>query len=302
MIDVRKGDLFENELRGAVLALYAWFVSMAYALPYYRNRIGGDFETYMKPFVFRQLSIKLIEFLQSVGLSYETAALILIATSGAFFFFALLFMIRTSWGASSTTMEVLALLLLAGFMMVFQKHTKPYDLATAFFFTLALTFMARWNLIGYLLTFTLSCINKETTILLLPVFMVYYWRRMKPVERYWVYVLAQVLIFVDVQVAIRHVFGDAPGVSVWFSPAENIQAYGIDPLRSLIHVAVIGVVLWLVVGNWQLKPIFLRTAFVIMVPVLGLLYIVAGQAFEYRVFAECFSVTALLAIQGVKIL
>jgi hypothetical protein len=182
--------------------------------------------------------------------------------------------------------------------MIFQRYVKPYDLPTAAFFTLAVAFLARRQLGAYLLVFLLSSFNRETTILLLPVFLVYGWSRIDAV-RYWMTAIAQVVTFVTVQAAIRYHFRNAPGSSVWISPVENMTAHWNHPAASLIGLAVAILVLWLVFRQWQAKPVVLRTAFVILAPVLFLLYFIAGQAFEYRVFAELYSTAALLALPSV---
>lgn len=284
----------EDELRGALLALCALAVSVVYMLPYYRHGMLEEYDVHAKPYVFRQLSVQVIDFLESAGLVHQSAVLLFVAVSAIAFLFAMLSLMGIAW--HSNHKEVIALLLLAIFVMIFQRYLKPYDLPTAFFFTLCLTLMVSWQPKAYLFAFFLSSINRETTILLLLVWMAYFWKWLKPARRYWLYVIAQAVTFVTVQAMIRYAFRDAPGSSVWISPAQNFAAHWDEPLRTLIGLAVISALLWLVFRHWQSKPIVLRTAFVVLTPSLALLYIVAGQAFEYRVFAEVYSVTALLAM------
>lgn len=284
-------NLLESELRGAILTICALFVSLVYALPYYHMSDFYPLDT--KPYVYRQLSLWSISLLDGIGFEYEFASMLFIAVSGAALVFALMFMLITF--DAPTLFELRALGLLALFTIVFQRYLKPYDLPTAFFFTMAITLMARRQVAAYLFVFFLSSINRETTILLLPIFLVTFWRRFN-LEFYGLLATLQAVTFVTVQAVIRYIFRDAPGSSVWISPAQNIAAHLQVPLHAGLSLAVAGVILWLVLRNWKVKPIVLRTAFVVLAPALVLLYLVAGQAFEYRVFAEVYSVTALLVL------
>lgn len=190
---------------------------------------------------------------------------------------------------------ITALILLSVFTMIFQRYLKPYDLPTAIFFTLALVFLAQNKMAVYLLIFLLSTINRETTILLLPVFIIFYWNHMSR-SKYAMLIALQLVTFVTVQVAIRYVFRDAPGSVIWVEPFENIRRHIAAPWASLLALVLLGILLWRVRVNWAYKPRVLRVAFVVLAPALFVMYFLFGQAFEYRVFAEVFSVAAILAV------
>lgn len=280
----------EGELRGAILAVYAFFVSAAYASPYIR--ILDYYHMIEKPFVFRQLSIWGVTLLQSMGPDSVTASYLFFGLGGILLFYSLLYAF-TLWQIGHA--EIWTVALLAAFVVLFYAYPKPYDMLTAAFFTLAIVTLARNQLSAYLVIFFLSSLNKETTILLLPVFMIHYWRRLHP-RQYWLLALIQAVTFVTMQGTIRFIFRDAPGSSFWFSPVKNIADHWIYLSTSLLSLAAIVPLLWLVFRQWRYKPMLLRTAFVVLAPVLAILYFVAGRPFEFRVFAEMYSVTALLAL------
>lgn len=270
---------------------YVLCVKYIVALPYYQ--LGDHYPLDSKPYVYRWLSLWLIDMIERIGFEYEFASLLFIGISGAVFVFAMLYLMHTVLPLARA--ELVSLLLLVVFTLLFQRYLKPYDLPTAAGFALALALLARWKFIAYLIVFLFLCLNRETAILLLPIYMLHFWKRLEE-RTYWPLVIVQAVTFVTVQAAIRYALRSAPGSSMWISPAQNILAHIENPVPTLLSLVVIGLVLWLVFRDWRYKPSVLRHAFIVLAPALFVLYVVAGQAFEYRVFAEVYSATALLIL------
>lgn len=174
-------------------------------------------------------------------------------------------------------------------MVVFFNDCKIYDLATAAFFAWCLGFLARGQLGAYLGTFALANINRETTIFLVIVFLIYSLGRLDW-RRYLVLGALQLGLFMATRLSIMSLFADRQGDAFLIRPLENLQLFLQSPMWSLAHWALIALVLWLCLRRWRSSHRLLQVAFLVMAPALLILYLVAGWAFEVRVFAEVFPV------------
>jgi hypothetical protein len=181
------------------------------------------------------------------------------------------------------------------FCGLFFRFCKIYDLPTAIAFALGLALMARGMWREYVWVFILGCVNRETTALLTLVFAVYFFRRMG--RGVWFGGIAlQALIWVLVRIQVMIIFAGNDGAAFWFRPLENLEAFMASPWLSAFHWGGFALVVWMCVRNWNRKPLLLRTAFGVLMPVLLGLYLVLGYAFELRVFAEVFPVAWVLAV------
>jgi hypothetical protein len=166
---------------------------------------------------------------------------------------------------------VFAVIIVLGF------HTyikKDYDIPTAFLFTLIFYL---WTKEKYALTiplFALSCINRETTIIIVPVLFLL---RVK-----WHIHIYQVAVWIGVNTITHEAFSDSAGSSALIRPVENILAYTGNPAATIVMslVATVVVVMFMKNATRQFKT------FMLLLPVLFALHIVAGYPYEIRVFAE----------------
>lgn len=108
----------------------------------------------------------------------------------------------------------------------------------------------------------------------------------------------QFLMWAIIQSTIHYAYRNAPGLPFYASPMENIKAHGDNPMATGISLLVIGILLYFVFKGWQGKPYLLRLSFVLLFPVFVGMYLVMGQAFEYRVFGEIYPVMGLLVMKG----
>lgn len=113
-------------------------------------------------------------------------------------------------------------------------------------------------------------------------------------------VLSAFILYAVIQFVIRFAYRNAPGSPFWFMPMANVRAHAERPIATLITLAVIAVLLYLAFCNWSRKPYLLRLSFVLLAPAFIILYLLCGQAFEFRVFGELYPVAALLAWKGVS--
>lgn len=279
------------------LSISAFILSVVYAVPYYWQQV--EFSRIMlegqnsKPYIVRVLAPLIARWFVALGARDDIAVILVIALSGIAFVFALRYLIQSLYQPKH--LELIVLLGLSIFVILFENYRKIYDLSTAFFFTLGLALMVRHRILAYLIVFALATLNRETTILMTGVFVVYFYNKMERTS-FLKTVLAQVLIFVVIQSAIRYLFSGVGGSNVWFAFEQNVIAYLDNPIRLIVDLGILALIGWTTLRQWNIKPVFLRASFLTLAPTLVVLYLVCGQAFEYRVFAEAFSATALMVI------
>jgi len=93
-------------------------------------------------------------------------------------------------------MDALIFLGLLGLPPFFTATNYIYDIPALFFFTLGLALMIRRHWIAYLIVFFLACLNKETTILLTMIFVLYFFNQSRMNRREYIqWLVAQLLIF-----------------------------------------------------------------------------------------------------------
>ena len=155
---------------------------------------------------------------------------------------------------------------------------KYYDAPTAFFFLLLFIL---WQEEKYLLSipvFALACINRETTILIVPILIF-----MRP---QWGVHIFQVLFFIGLRVIMTNVFADFPGDSIWIRPEYNLAVHA-ENIRQTIEVVIFSSIILLLFFRNVPRLDLSAVVFVgFLLPVSFVLYIICGNAFELRVFAE----------------
>lgn len=180
-----------------------------------------------------------------------------------------MFPLITSRGLKSTfsldlfsISAVLPLVFLFGFGYI-------YDFATLFLFTLALVCMASNKWYTYLFVFILSCLNKETAILLTLVFF-FHFKTQNEISRsrFKTLLALQIACYTLIKIWLFFRFQANPGslVEVHFAEYEIIlHRY---PEIGLVSLAIFLVILLLVFHNWKQKPLFLRHATLMFPPLL----------------------------------
>jgi len=183
-------------------------------------------------------------------------------------------------------------------LSLFWFERLPSDWMTACLFSLALLFLAQDKLLAYCLMFPIICLNRETAFLLTIFYLLY--DHDIHMGRDIAIMLYQVLVWFAVRLGLMYIFRDNGGMNAWVMPAHNFQVFLAHPWHSLLHVAIFGIILFFVFKDWNSKPAFLRTAFVVFAPLLLIMYWVFGQPFEIRVLWEIFPVTALLMLPTIN--
>ena len=109
----------------------------------------------------------------------------------------------------------------------------------------------------------------------------------------------QWFVFIGGIAAIMYIFQDRLG-SYTFQPLATLQGYAAQPLLTLVLLVLMAGVLYLVGYGWERKPLFLRSAFLVIFPLQVILHILMGMPFELRVFIESLPVMVILAEMGVR--
>jgi hypothetical protein len=176
----------------------------------------------------------------------------------------------------------------------FKYYSYIYDPGTLFLFTLAIILIAKRKHWLYYIVFVLATLNKETSILLLGIFLI---REFKVMGKATLarHLLFQTLIWIAVKASITAIFRDNPGSFCEFHLDYNLGLIS-EPYRLFYFVSVILISWALIRYRWAEKPVFLRRGLFIAVTPLMLTALVLGFLDELRCFYEAFPFLFLLSL------
>ncbi len=214
------------------------------------------------------------------------------------FMYGLRYLVTVLFDTSPVTAGLVPAFAIFGIPALISYYIYPYDYSGLFLFTLAFALLASGKWTQYLMIFTLACINKETAILLPLLFVILNyekWKANKPIllKR----LLAQLAIFIIIKSAITIIFYSNPGGFMEFHLFDyNFERfYRPYSLYSLVSFIVLCI---LVFYKWKSKPIFLRKAALLIIPLFSLI-LFWGVLDEIRVYYEVYPVIALLIIHTI---
>jgi len=283
-----------NTVTFAAVALVSFCLSCFFWIP---SPQADEFVslTLYKPFVYRQLVPMLARAIMGLGVPANWAIVIIMTISGVGFFYALRALTRHFY---PDTNDLYIFTLFVCGSLLFRDRSLPYDWMTACLFSLALLFLAQDKLLAYCLLFPVVCLNRETAFLLI-IFYLFYDHDIR-IGRDVAIMLYQVLVWFGVRLSLMYIFRNNGGSDAWFMPLHNFQVFFSNPLHSLLHIIIAGVILFWVFKDWYSKPYNLRLAFSIFAPLLLVMYWVFGQPFEVRVMWEVYPVIVLLMLPSLE--
>lgn len=212
------------------------------------------------------------------------------------FLWALRYLLQGLYQVSVHVQDLVVLFALAGLPLMFRYYSYLYDFPTLFLFTLGLALMTRtrWKL--FVLVYVLACLNKETTILLTMIFVIHFLERTRIERKLFRGLLTiQLAIFVSAKAALFIVFRDNPGsfVEVHFG-GHNLELLQECSPGSVVAWGVFALMLFY---KWSGKPVFLRHALWIALPlVVSALFF--GYLDELRDYYEVYPIVVLLLIHS----
>jgi hypothetical protein len=209
------------------------------------------------------------------------------------FFFAFRILFNTVYEASNKLLDLTSLLALLGLPVMFKYHSYIYDFGTLFLFTLGLALMAQKKWLLFLVIYTLACFNKETTILLTFLFVIYFGFYSAPrLNKSLLIKLlsAQAGIYLIVRLVLLYFFHDNPGRfllgKMLFRHNLFLKPYTMGAYSFLVVVL-------MVLYKWDEKPIFLKCGLLMLIPLLTLC-LFFGYLDELRDYYEVYPVVILL--------
>jgi hypothetical protein len=292
--DPRYRALFWASACALTLGIVWWYLR-SFNWEYPRLTLQGMlYGTAHRPFVGRALVplvARVIIELLPVGGRETMSALVYLSLLG--FVWALRYLAHAFWPPSAR-LDGAVLFSLLGLAPLMFAHRLIYDFTTLFLFTLCLALMVRERWAAFLAIYVLSCVNRETTVLLSAVFLAGFYDRL-PIRRLAALTATQGLIFLLIRGALAWQFRDNPGGSFEFNLLFQLLIHYHMPLETAAHVLLGAAALMLVAHGFRRKPLFLRRAFLVLAPSLMALYLLFGNPWEIRVFYELYPVGFLLA-------
>lgn len=219
-------------------------------------------------------------------------ALVLMFLSLLGFVFSIRYFFASVFSAPRIFGDVVSLVALLGLPPFFQNYSYLYDFPTLFLFTLSLALMvrARWRL--FLPVFVITCLNKETAILLTLIFTIHFFNKEK-LDRslFGRLLLYQLAVFLLIKGALFLIFENNPGSFVEFHFVNHnllrLEPYPLSTVLTWIAVAT------LIFYKWYDKPDFLRHGSWIIAP-LFFLTLLFGYVDELRDYYEAYPIVVLL--------
>jgi hypothetical protein len=209
---------------------------------------------------------------------------------------------RTVFSAPPLVHALIALAAVAFLPLTFGPFSRQiYDFSTLCLFTWCLVFLAQHRWLAFAIAFAFASLNKESSVLLPLVYLVYVARTNTGLSRVGAVGLFayQLVVLALVRAAVVYVFRDNPGDTVEIHLFDHNQYVLLHPaemskrLVLLIATAIVGA--W----GWSDKPLFLRQAFAVLAPALVVMGVTVGMVDEIRAYYEMYAVIVLMAAHTV---
>lgn len=233
-----------------------------------------------KPFVYRTLAPTIARLAVAAGLPMLTVVIWLAALG----LLAWLVLMRRLALALDITFNPLWALL--GLLPIMVRVSHLYDVWTLTLTTALLYCIQAGRLNLYRILFVLACLNRESAVLFIPL---YIWQ--VGLNREAAY---QVIVWVAVQMLVRWTYAANPGATFELHLPHHWPEIRLHPDLAFTYGALIVITLRAVFTNWRSKPVLLKRALTLWLPVLIVGYGLIGYPFEFRFFYEAWPAVWLL--------
>ncbi len=219
-------------------------------------------------------------------------ALVCLAVALVGFRYALFHLINAVYVVSPRFAAYAASVALVFLPVFFRYYSHIYDFPNLALFTLGLVAMVRRRWSVYFIALFLAAVNKETSILLILIFAVYYrLRPLSPRRHYLLLLGAQLGLYVLIRGALSLHFAGNPGTFLEFHLLDH-------NLQILLPFSIADAAAWLFVGlllgiQWNKKPLLPRVGLLVLV-VLCAMAVFFGYFDELRMYYEVFPSVCLL--------
>lgn len=225
-------------------SLFVGLVTFVWASIYWLNNI--QFSTSLtsldmpRPFVYRVLVPFLARSLNYLGIRIDWTVCLVVTFFGVCFYLSLR-KLYFYYYSQTDKGEIYVLVSVFVGMILLGQERWIYDLATVTFFTLGIYYIRSVQNWKYLIVFTLAVLNRETSFLLVLVYIV---THLHLSYRFgwkfpWWMTACQIYIYGLITYCIRLMFSHNEGSPVWITPIENLQKYITHPFQTLLSSGII---------------------------------------------------------------
>ena len=204
------------------------------------------------------------------------------------FAFILMKFILLFYSAEERFLYLFSLIAIAGLPIFFKYYSYLYDFPQLFLFTLGLFLLVKQKWSFYLILLAISTVNKETSILLIFIYFIFYKNRL--LKSVFLKLFAyQIVIYLLIKIVLTITFINNPGTFAEFHLIRNLkmEPYSISQFVSFIIIALA------IMYDWGNKPSFLKTSSLILIPLIILTFIF-GYFDEYRDYYEIYPILFVL--------
>ncbi|MEI6222215.1 MAG: hypothetical protein WCP97_05620 [bacterium] len=199
---------------------------------------------------------------------------------------------------SSNIYLYLPILALSGILLHFSYQNYLYDFSTLFLSTIGYLFLYRADWKRYLCIFILAVINKETAILFLLLFSLYYWKSPLLSRKEFIKLsILQIIFFVGIRTTIYFLFQKNLGTPLEFHFYDHTLPI-VEHLFILHWNTVIFLLIFLlIIYRWKAKSKFVRLGLWTLVP-LVICSLFFGYVDEWRDYYEVYPFILILTVDG----
>ena len=188
-------------------------------------------------------------------------------------------------------MPIIGLIVLPVF---FRYYSHIYDPVTLFLSSLALLFLVTERKLFFYLIFVLSTINKETSVLLIGLFIMKEYSGMVK-GKLLLHAFSLSLLWIFIKGGINFIFRNNPGEIVEFHFDHTMNLFRDFPSFAYLIAVTFGLGSLTFFG-WKEKPLFLRQGVAMTLLPLALLAIFLGSVDETRGYYEAFPYVFMLIV------
>ncbi len=182
--------------------------------------------------------------------------------------------------------------------LFFRYFSYPYDPATLMLYAMAVLFLVQRRFGWFVVAIVLASANKETSILLIPLFVLFEWLRERRIP--WGRLAIVAVAWGVVRGALMWLYRDNPGVLVENHFTEH-TLWLLTKFPMAMRYTLVVVVLFAIPirAGWREKPAFLKAGLAVTLIPLVVLGSIFGFADELRGYYEAFPFLYLLALPSV---
>lgn len=211
------------------------------------------------------------------------------------FAYALKYLFKIFYSSSENIMDSISIFGLLCLPPFFMYTSFLYDFTNLLFFTLGLILLIkkRWKV--YIPFLMVATLNKETTILFIIIFFIYYKDKLSS-NMFRNLIIIQFVSYLLIKLILSFIFKNNLGTFVEFHLIDHnlrlLSGYNFLMLTSFLVIAI------LIFHKWKEKPTFLRISFSMIIPLL-FLALFMGYIDELRGYYEVYPAFVILIYHSI---